>query len=185
MKNYIPPEVADNSLILLWETCRSNAENPEALNKKLNDAFSRSALAKNLADKNISRFARAIYANDDTNKFVVATCYNADPQKPHVLLADPFFENVSLAIPELDIQFICVTTGSKYFKSCVHTDNASAALLAFDIDDGSDGGAAPAPMNDYIVMARKEVSKISGNLPRMFYVKCYESGEKNWADAAE
>ena len=185
MKDYIPPETVNNSLVLLWETDRSNAENPEHLNDFLNAAFLKSTLAKDLAEKDITRFARAIYANDNTNKFVVATCYHADPQKPHTLLAEPFFTKVFDAIPELDIQFICVTTGAKYFNSCIHTDNASEALLAFDPEDSDDGSSSPAPMHDYIVVARKEVSKISGQLPRLFRVTCHENEAKNWPDAAE
>ena len=187
MKDYVPQEVVNRSLVLLWETDRKNAENPEHLNNILNQAWGSKSLglAKDLKERGVVRFARAIYANDSTEKFVVATCYRADPQNPLSLIADPFFTKVSEAIPQLDLQFICVTTGAKYFKSCVHTDNASEALLAFDLDDGSDGNGGAAQMNDYIVMARKEVSKISGQLPRMFRVTCHENEVKNWPDAAE
>ncbi len=161
MKEYLTVDQINNSLVILWETALENADNPEHLNDILNDAFANSGLAGYLAKKNIYRHSRAIYRNENTGMYVVATGYDADPSKFYELTTKEYFDHVHAAVPQLEISYICVTTGAKYHQSCVHTDNAREALLAYDCDCPPGG-----VMNNYIVVARKAVQRISGNLPR-------------------
>lgn len=163
MKQYFSEEQINHSYVLLWETDLANAKNPEDLNEQLNVAFSSSELSKILEKKNVTRLGRAIYRNDDTDKFAVATIYDGDPKRMYDVMNEEFMGYVDEAIPHLDIEYICITCGKKYFKSCVHTDNAREALLAFDTDEREDRA-----LHNYVVLARKEVQKISGDLPRLF-----------------
>lgn len=161
MKEYLTQHQIDNSLVILWETPLEKADNPEHLNEILNDAFADSGLAAYLAKKNIYRHSRAIYRNEKTGMYVVATGYDADPSKFYELTTKEYFDQVHAAVPQLEANYICVTTGAKYHQSCVHTDNAREALLAYDCDCHPGG-----VMNNYIVIARKAVQRISGSLPR-------------------
>lgn len=163
MHHYFSKEQINHSYVLLWETSVDNAENPEDLNEQLNVAFSSSKLSEVLQKKNVKRLSRGIFRNDDTEKFVVATVFNGDPTRMYDVMNEEFMGYVDQAIEHLNIQYICITCGEKYFKSCVHTDNARDYLLAFDTDDRDDGA-----IHNYVCMARKEVQKISGYLPRVF-----------------
>tara|TARA_B100000579_G_C22790518_1_gene834217 strand:+ start:266 stop:793 length:528 start_codon:yes stop_codon:yes gene_type:complete len=161
MKEYLTQDQIDNSLVILWEAPLEKADNPEHLNEILNDAFDNSDLASYLAEKNIYRHARAIYRNEKTGMYVVATGYDANPDKFYELATKEYFCYVQEAIPQLDIRYICLTTGAKYHQNCAHTDDAQDALLAYDCDCNPGG-----VMNNYIVVARKAIQRISGNLAR-------------------
>ncbi len=148
MKDYLTDDEIRNSLVIIWKLPLDAGSCPEEIHEKLNKY--------NCDTINRKRIARGIYRNED--HFVIASCYRADPQKPHIFFRGDEINTFQDILPKeigSDCAFECLIVTTGFVQKCKHTDNAINALLAFESN------------NDYVITARKEVQKIVGNIPRL------------------